>query len=937
MKAFVSGIQRALCLGLALCLSLALLPFSARAEGGQEVVRVGYFEDNDGFQSGFSDSAPKSGYAYEFYQELAKYTGWKYQYVYGSWSEIYEKLVDGEVDIMGGVSRLPERLPDMLFPDNIMGVESYYIFAPSDKSDIRAGDPASLNGKRIGVNDNSYQLELLRLYVKENAPQCTVVAYSGTEERMAALAAGELDGVVTVDNYTIDGLKPVFKIGSSDYYFAVSKTRPDLLEALNRAQEQILSDSPYYVSSLQKKYFDTSVVRESLTDSETAWLAQHPALQLGYLNSCLPYCGTDAQTGEPAGMLAEILPDLESFTGCEIRAVGYDTLPQLHEALAGGKIDAAFPASGDIWIAENQDYIQSRSLASDRIAVVYKGEFKDSVYARIAVSDESPLQPLFLSVKYPEAETVECADLKSCLDAVSKGAAGSFLVSSNVLYRYLAESGSDQTLHTAYTEDPIDYCFAVRRSGTTLYAILNKAIASVDGAKINNAVIRSANLEAPYSLRSFLEHNLPLVFLTVGFVFVLLIVFFVLYRRKSLKNQRQLEAAYLAASKAAEAKTVFLSTMSHDIRTPMNAIVNLTALAREEIDDREKLLADLGKIDVSNRFLLGLINDILDISKIESGTLALRKAPYPYERFQRYIQSVIQPLCDSKNIRFVLSGELPSVCLYTDEVRFNQILFNLLSNAVKYSEPGSEVALRMENAVIAGRTLRIDFVVADHGAGMSEEFQKKLFTPFERENGSDTRMGTGLGLAITKRIVDAMGGTIRVESAKGAGTTVTVHLELALTDAPEDPQPREASAAQPPQSLRGRRVLVAEDHPMNREIITRILEAGGLTVEVAGNGAEALEAFRRSAPGYYDVVLMDIRMPVMNGLDAARAIRALDRPDAGTVPILATTAEAFEQEREEVFSAGMSGHLAKPIDPAQLYGTIANALGARPAGKTQQK
>ena len=936
MKKSAPVLKRMMSLILTLCLGASLLPGQVLAAGEtQKTVRIGYYADNDGFQSGFTDSAPKSGYAYEFYQELAKYTGWKYQYVYGSWSEIYQKLTDGEVDIMAGVSKLDERLPYMLFPDNIMGVESYYIFVPSASGVIRAGKPETLNGKKIGVNDNSYMLELLKKYVAKNAPGCEVVAFSGTEERMAALARGKLDGIVTVDNYTIDGLKPVFKIGSSDYYFAVNRARPDLLKELNAAQEEILAGSPYYIASLQKKYFNTSVVRQSLTDAETAWLAAHRTLRLGCLKNCLPYCGADAKTGASVGMLAAIQPDLEKFTGSSLSVVSYDDYASLNAALQAGDIDVLFPACGDIWVAENQEYIQTRSLADDRLAIVYRGEFQKSVYDRIAISEESAVQPLYISVRYPDAAQLSFSDLRACLAAVRSGTAGSCLVSSNVLYRYFAENGQDQQLHVAYSEDTVDYCFGVRRDATTLYTILNKAIASVDTAEINNAVIRSANVEAPYSLRSFLEHNVAGVQIFLGLLFLLLFMVFVIYRRKTQQNQRQLEAAYIAANKAAQAKSVFLSTMSHDIRTPMNAIINLTALAQEEIDDREKLQEDLGKIDVSNKFLLGLINDILDISKIESGELVLNRSVYPYERFRAYICSVIEPLCDSKNIVFAFSESRYPVNVYTDEVRFNQIFFNLLSNAVKYSEPGSTVALRMENEHIEGQTLSVDFIVEDHGAGMSTDFQEKMFTPFERENSGDARMGTGLGLAITKRIVDAMGGTITVESVQGRGTKVTVRLGLEL--APQT-QPAQAGIPQPADSgvcagagLQGKRVLVAKDNALNREIVTRILESEGLVVDVVEEGRQALAAFEKSAVGYYDVILMDIRMPVMNGLEAARAIRALPRADAADVPILATTAEAFEQEREEVFSAGMNGHLAKPIDPRQMREAIADAIAARKA------
>ena len=743
---------------------------------------------------------------------------------------------------------------------------------------------------------------------------------------MAALEQGGVDAIVTVDNYTINNLKPTFKIGSSDYFFAVSRKRPDLLQELNAAQHKILSISPYYVTSLQRKYFDTSIVREALSDEEMQWLGRHQELKVGYLTDFLPYSGTDGANRQVSGLLAAILPDLQRFMGVTVRAVAYDSTAALNIALNTGEVDVIFPAYGDIWSAENQSYILTSTVASDRMVVVYTGTFQDSIYNRIAVSTKSAIQPFFVSIKYPQATQVLRPDLNACLAAIKAGDADCMLVSSNVFNRYLADLTPSSELHMAVLESTVNYCFAIRRGNVVLYSVFNKAIASIDPAKINNAIVRYSNVETAYSIKKFLEHHALAVWLFLSLLLLFLCVLFVNYRRKTRQNQEQLQTAYQAANKAAQAKSEFLSNMSHDMRTPMNAIINLTGLARQNIDNKDQLTDDLQKIDTANRFLLGLINDILDMSKIESGHMELKPVVYPFSKFYHYVQSVIEPLCRDKQIIFCWEKRNYPVALYVDEVRYNQIFFNILSNAVKYSHPGTTVTLRPENDVVEDAVLHVDFVFEDQGIGMSEEFQQKLFQPFERENSGDARMGTGLGLAITKRIIDEMKGTIAIHSVLGMGTTVRVHLDLPI--ATEEQLQQAKQNRQVPvdfpgaYDFAGHHVLVVEDHPLNREIILRILEESGLAVDVAGDGQQALDAFEQRSPGFYDVILMDVRMPIMDGLEATRRIRALQRSDAKTVTIIAMTAEAFEENRRETIAAGMNEHLSKPIDSQLLLQTL---------------
>lgn len=390
------------------------------------------------------------------------------------------------------------------------------------------------------------------------------------------------------------------------------------------------------------------------------------------------------------------------------------------------------------------------------------------------------------------------------------------------------------------------------------------------------------------------------------------------------KKQEQLELALEAAERANGAKSEFLAHMSHDIRTPMNAIIGVTAIAKEECKD-ETILEYLDKIDGASKFLLGLINDILDISKIESGNLKLKPQVFYREEFDHAIDTTIRPLMKKKNLKFRYNMNCGVECIYVDIVRFKQIFFNVLSNAAKYTPEGGVVDFTAEHLRSGKDEHWVRFFIRDTGIGMSEEFAKHAFEPFEQEQNREIAQqwqGTGLGLPIVKKLVNLMEGEISINSQIGKGTEVIIDLPLTLAE--KDMMDEKWGKEQAVDGLKGKRVLVVEDNDINTFVARRILESRGICVEHAENGREAVEAFARSEKGYYDLILMDVRMPIMNGLDATREIRKLSRPDALQVPIVAMSANAYDEDMQMSIAAGMNAHLAKPIEPVLLLKTIEN-------------
>lgn len=1064
---------------------------ASETDEGLRVVRVGYYEDSAAFQSGSGDNERKSGYTYEYYQELAKYAGWTYEYEYGSWDEIYQKLLNGEVDIMAGISKVESRMSDMLFPDYAMGVQTYYIFVPQEDARRMTDDVTSLDGARLGMKTNSYMQELLRQFADANHIQCEAVDYTSLEERVEALAKGRLDGIVTVETDRMEGLEPIYNIGASEFYFAVSKDRPDLLEELNAAQKEILANSPYYVSRLQDKYFNKNESSFELTEKEKEWLKAHPALRVGYLTNYMPYCAKDEHSGEPVGMLTDVLEEFSDYMGVRFIAEGFENYNDMIQALESGEVDMIFPTTEDLWYSESQNYTQTVSVVRTKMCVVYKGKYQDGIYDRIALSEGSPLQEFYLMVNYPESERAFYPDWDGCMNGVQSGEVGCMLVNSLLFYLYMNQHDEFSNLNVAELDDMVDFCFAVQRGNSVLYSILNKSINNIDETTIKDSLIRNSYVEREYTFRDFVLTHLGLVFLLIAAFILLLIFFFLLYRNRIIRDQRILQEAYdrekeyiaskeehfriigslsriytstyyinmvdrtyqeitdldmikdtpqfvtvgkegldgwvnsdvkeayredhaaflelstLAkrmqsmdslsmeyeterlgwcrgsfisvardeqgalkfvlyaireineekraqeqtrealqnaydqANRANHAKSDFLARMSHDIRTPMNAIMGMTAIATEHIDEKERVSDCLKKITTSGRHLLTLINEVLDMSKIESGKFQLAEEEFNLKELIDNLLTMMQPQIDARQHELKVSiKDMEHVNVIGDSLRIQQVFVNILGNAIKYTPPGGVISLTFAEKLSDRQDMGFyEFVFGDSGIGMSPEYLEHIFEPFSRENETKDNhvQGSGLGLSIVYNIIRMMGGDIEVESERGKGSKFIVTLCLKLQENAESSDEAwvTTDSYNPMEQVEtnayeGKRVLLAEDNEINAEIAQEILGKAGLVVEHAWNGKEAVDMLVEAEAGHFDLVFMDVQMPIMDGYEATRAIRGTDREDLHKIPIIAMTANAFTEDVRAAIQAGMNQHIAKPIDIRQIVAILRKWLTVQP-------
>ncbi|MCI8468292.1 MAG: transporter substrate-binding domain-containing protein [Eggerthellaceae bacterium] len=864
----------------ALCLAAALAPAPAHADvvapqQDGRVIRVGYFDDDPLLFSGASEDAHKSGYAYDYLQALASVADWTYDYVYGTRDQVIDDLRTGRIDLVAGLS------PD----DDPQGV---LLFSERD----------------LGMDDQ-------RLY------------------------------------------------------FAVNADDPALMDEINAVQERILRTSPRYLTTLNQKYA-AEATSEGLTALQRSWLEEKGELRFGYVSGCLPLSGA-SEDGQPLGVAGVVAQQAQEQLGLPVISIPYPTVSAMLEGLRAGEADFAFPVYADLWVSESNGLVQTHEVASDRAMVVYRGEYRDNLVDSIGVFETGLQQDVFVRANYPQSQVTVYPDREEAFAALERGEVSCLIGVSTVLQRYLSDHPEHERLNTAFLDKDEGFSMAVAKGDGVLAGILNQVVNQLEESRVTTAMVEYARGDSSYTLAAFIRHNAVAFVGGLSLLAALLVVLFASYRRRVLRFNREqarsrasLEQAVEAANAANAAKTTFLSSMSHDIRTPMNGIIGMTAIARAHIDDQPKVEECLDTISVSSRHLLALINDILDMSKIESGELSLNEGVVSLPRLVDELTALCEPQAAAKRQAFVVAQrDVVDAEVIGDAVRLQQVFVNLVGNAVKYTPAGGriEVTLAQVPSVDPKRAC-FAFTVRDNGVGMSEEYLPHIFEPFSREDkpaAAGGQQGTGLGMAIVRNTVRMMGGDVEVESTLGEGTTFTV--TLFLTPAPAAPgqdDVREASAGQDAAvddagaeaagtasdpidlmelvaqvDLLGKRALLVEDNELNAQIAEEILGMTGLSFERAHDGAEGVAMMEASAPGWYDCVLMDIQMPVMNGFEAARRIRALDRADARAVPIFAMTADAFNEDKREALAAGMDEHFAKPLDFTHVIATLGAYLGVR--------
>ena len=535
---------------LLLCLVLAavlFVPAAAKAQENGKVVRVGWYDSS---YNALDERGRRSGYAYEYQIKLACYTGWTYEYISGSWSDLLEMLEKGEIDLMSDVSYTEERTEYMLYSSLPMGSEEYYLFVSPDNREILPEDPRTQNGKRIGVNKGSVQADLYREWAEQNGVEPEIVEVSYTEEEsLEKLAVGELDGYVTVDSFVHSTQAiPICKTGSSDYYFAVSKNRPDLLDELNAAMSRIQDENRYYNQQLFEKYIRRVGANAFLTAEEVDWLAEHGTIRMGYQDNYLAFCAQDKNTGELTGVMKDYLlyaANCMANAHLDFEAVCYPTAAAALEALGKGEVDCVFPANFSPYNGEQIGVVMTPPLAETEVFAVIRHtdqrNFARREHVAVAVNEGNPNYDAFLVEHFPDWRCLYYPTTADCLKAVADGVADCVLIS-NYRYNNVARLCEKYRLTTISTNVEMDYSFAVEKGETLLYSILTKTVGMVPKSTVNTAMSYYISEEAKLSLRDFLQDHLVTV-LSVAAAVVLIILLLLIQNMRSVRKAQRLIAA----------------------------------------------------------------------------------------------------------------------------------------------------------------------------------------------------------------------------------------------------------------------------------------------------------------------------------------------------------------------------------------------------------
>ena len=1057
--------RKSACVMLSLLLLLsAVLPVKAAAEtASAKVVRVGSFEDTFNY---VNEKGARKGYGYELLETLSGYTGWQFEYVTCDWSDCFEKLKNGEIDIIGGISYTEDRTQEMLFSDEPMGVEKYYLYADLSRADISASDFKTLNGQKIGVLMGTEPEVMLAEWEEKYGLETEHVNISNNEDVKQKLANHEIDCFVSLEEsfWAERGISTITCVGESGIYYAINKNRPDIKEELDDAMRALDEAVPFYTADLYKRYFSMDYT-PILTGEEKAWLRKHGAIRMGFLASDSGVSTFDPATGEFTGVITDYIQFAADCLGnqeLEFQLVGYDSKEAELDALKSGEIDMIFHCDQNPNLAEEYHFACTNTTwTSNLMAVTNKQHFNENNVNRIAVPQNKLSLKKYLAFYYPQWEIVDCDTQEDAAKLVKDGQADCFVTGISSENKY----SKKYSFYSVPLVNPVRSCFAVNSGNRSLLSILNKTIKAMPVNMLAGALAMYKSSARKVTLSDFIKDNFFKVMLisSIAVAVVLLTILMLLQKarkaeaaaRKAASDTQELNAKLQVAVEKAEsanrAKSTFLSNMSHDIRTPMNAIIGFTTLALSNIDDTDRVKDYLGKTLASSNHLLSLINDVLDMSRIESGKIHLEEVEVNLSDVLHDLKTIVSGQIYAKQLELYMDVmDVTDEDVYCDKTRLNQILLNLLSNAIKFTPAGGTVSVRVRQ--LAGKVRgcgQYEFRIKDNGIGMSQEFAQKIFEPFERERTSTVSriQGTGLGMAITKNIVDMMGGTIEVQTAQGKGTEFTVcvpmraqteqrpvekiteleglkalvvdddfntcdsvtkmlvkvgmraewtlsgkeavlrarqSIEMSdvyhayiidwrlpdmngievtrqirslhddtpiiiltaydwsdieveakaagvtafcskpmfMSDLRETlmsalgQKPADAVQRLLPEKnadFKGKHILLVEDNELNREIAQEILQEYGFLVDSAENGAVAVEKVSTAAPGSYDLVLMDVQMPIMDGYTATRKIRALDDPARAKLPILAMTANAFDEDRRNALESGMNGFLSKPI------------------------
>ena len=876
------------------------------------------------------------GMLVDYLNEIAKYTGWEYEYIDTNRQTVLNEFIAGQYELMGGNYYIPGLEEYYAYPDYNMGYSRSLLLARSDDRTIHSYNLESMNGKTIGVYENAKEnIRRLKEFLAINGLDCKFQYYSlkdmqkNDEGLYFYLMNGEIDLLLSGIIYNHDSVRVIATYNSQPYYIVTNPSNKEVLDGLNMALERILDANPNFAAERYAANFPARLVNVQFSDWDLEYVKKRKTITVAVPENWYPFYCKETSQKNHVGIMVDVLDKIKDFTGLDFSYVYAKNYSDAVHLVQRGKADILGFFLGDENDAAQLGLALSASYVSANNIIVRNKACSYPAPGLVGALVESQRFPSGISAEkirsYP--------GIKEALAAVNSGEVDFIYGLSSKMEQDILRYHFTNLAPVTLVNDQSAISFALPTPvDPDLLTVLNKAINNLSESE--RTVIRNRNLESigvnEFSLTDFIYAN-PLQFMFIV-MFVLSVLFTALLLAIGARMKATVIQGNLKRAEAANlAKSEFLSRMSHEIRTPMNGIVGMSTIAMQNIDNTDKIKDCLEKVIMSSKHLLALINDVLDMSKIESGKVELRHESFNFRAFLQDFENLYGEQAKSKGISYetILASDL-EVQIIGDSLRLNQVLSNLLSNALKFTPAKGMIKLRVSKTGEDQENVYLRFEVIDTGCGIAEENYDKIFESFEQENVDVTYKygGTGLGLSIVKRFTGLMGGGIHVTSVQGSGSTFTVDLPFGKIK--ESGKPTRFSDINGRNDLakdcyavdydfKGKRILLVEDNELNREIAEELIGVTGASVESAEDGVQAVEMFKESAEGYYDLILMDVQMPHMDGYEATRCIRALGRSDAQKVPIFAMTANAFAEDVQKSREAGMNAHISKPLNIRAVY------------------